>query len=122
MNVWLLTPRNGARSVKALEGQSIGVARGSYMHRYVLGLYDLGGLRLLWAAVRAVSPCSDRTQGLRAFLSAATPHPSALSPEGGGPSRNAMPRRGARHLGGLRSAAFLRRARSDARCALQLDF
>ena len=38
MNVWLLTPRNGARSVKELEGQTIGVARGSYMHRYVLGL------------------------------------------------------------------------------------
>ena len=38
MNVWLLTPRNGARSVKKLEGQTIGVARGSYMHRYVLGL------------------------------------------------------------------------------------
>ncbi len=45
MNVWLLTPRNGARSVKALEGQSIGVARGSYMHRYVLGLLKENGLQ-----------------------------------------------------------------------------
>lgn len=45
MNVWLLTPRNGARSVKALDGQTIGVARGSYMHRYVLGLLKEHGLQ-----------------------------------------------------------------------------
>jgi sulfonate transport system substrate-binding protein len=45
MNVWLLTPRNGVRGVKALEGQSIGVARGSYMHRYVLGLLKEHGLQ-----------------------------------------------------------------------------
>lgn len=45
MNVWLLTPRNGASSVKALEGQTIGVARGSYMHRYVLGLLKEHGLQ-----------------------------------------------------------------------------
>ncbi|MGJ7615384.1 MULTISPECIES: ABC transporter substrate-binding protein [unclassified Variovorax] len=45
MNVWLLTPRNGVRSVQALEGQSIGVARGSYMHRYVLGLLKEHGLQ-----------------------------------------------------------------------------
>jgi NitT/TauT family transport system substrate-binding protein/sulfonate transport system substrate-binding protein len=45
MNVWLLTPRNGVREVKALEGQAIGVARGSYMHRYVLGLLKAHGLQ-----------------------------------------------------------------------------
>ncbi|MDM0104627.1 ABC transporter substrate-binding protein [Variovorax sp. J22R24] len=45
MNVWLLTPRGGVRSVKELEGQSIGVARGSYMHRYVLGLLKEHGLQ-----------------------------------------------------------------------------
>ncbi|MDZ4357426.1 MAG: ABC transporter substrate-binding protein [Variovorax sp.] len=45
MNVWLLTPRNGVRSVKELEGQTIGVARGSYMHRYVLGLLKENGLQ-----------------------------------------------------------------------------
>lgn len=45
MNVWLLTPRGGARSVKELDGQSIGVARGSYMHRYVLGLLQQNGLQ-----------------------------------------------------------------------------
>ncbi len=45
MNVWLLTPRNGVRSVQALDGQSIGVARGSYMHRYVLGLLKEHGLQ-----------------------------------------------------------------------------
>ena len=45
MNVWLLTPRGGVRSVKELEGQTIGVARGSYMHRYVLGLLKEHGLQ-----------------------------------------------------------------------------
>jgi NitT/TauT family transport system substrate-binding protein/sulfonate transport system substrate-binding protein len=45
MNVWLLTPRNGVRSVKELDGKSIGVARGSYMHRYVLGLLKAHGLQ-----------------------------------------------------------------------------
>ena len=45
MNVWLLTPRGGVSSVKALEGQTIGVARGSYMHRYVLGLLKEHGLQ-----------------------------------------------------------------------------
>ncbi|MDP9898739.1 ABC transporter substrate-binding protein [Variovorax ginsengisoli] len=45
MNVWLLTPRGGVRRVKELEGQSIGVARGSYMHRYVLGLLKEQGLQ-----------------------------------------------------------------------------
>jgi sulfonate transport system substrate-binding protein len=45
MNVWLLTPRDGVRSVKELEGQTIGVARGSYMHRYVLGLLKENGLQ-----------------------------------------------------------------------------
>ncbi|SEB23473.1 ABC transporter substrate-binding protein [Variovorax sp. YR216] len=45
MNVWLLTPRGGVRSVKELEGQAIGVARGSYMHRYVLGLLKENGLQ-----------------------------------------------------------------------------
>jgi NitT/TauT family transport system substrate-binding protein/sulfonate transport system substrate-binding protein len=45
LNVWLLTPRGGVRSVKELEGQTIGVARGSYMHRYVLGLLKEHGLQ-----------------------------------------------------------------------------
>ena len=45
LNVWLLTPRDGVRSVKELDGQAIGVARGSYMHRYVLGLLKENGLQ-----------------------------------------------------------------------------
>ena len=45
MNVWLLTPRDGVHSVRELEGQAIGVARGSYMHRYVLGLLKEHGLQ-----------------------------------------------------------------------------
>jgi sulfonate transport system substrate-binding protein len=44
MNVWLLTPRGGVKTVKELEGKTIGVALGSYMHRYVLGLLKEAGL------------------------------------------------------------------------------
>lgn len=45
MNVWLLTPRGGVKSVKELEGKVVGVALGSYMHRYVLGLLKESGLQ-----------------------------------------------------------------------------
>lgn len=45
LNVWLLTPRDGVKSVKELEGKTIGVALGSYMHRYVLGLLKENGLQ-----------------------------------------------------------------------------
>jgi sulfonate transport system substrate-binding protein len=45
MNVWLLTPRGGVKTVKELEGKTVGVALGSYMHRYVLGLLKEAGLQ-----------------------------------------------------------------------------
>lgn len=45
LNAWLLTPRDGVKSVKDLEGKTIGVALGSYMHRYVLGLLKENGLQ-----------------------------------------------------------------------------
>lgn len=44
LNVWLLTPRGGVKTVKELEGKVVGVALGSYMHRYVLGLLKEAGL------------------------------------------------------------------------------
>lgn len=44
MNVWLLTPRGGVKTVRELEGKTVGVALGSYMHRYVLGLLKEAGL------------------------------------------------------------------------------
>ncbi|MES2398717.1 MAG: ABC transporter substrate-binding protein [Pseudomonadota bacterium] len=45
MNVWLLTPRDGVKSVRELEGKTVGVALGSYMHRYLLGLLKENGLQ-----------------------------------------------------------------------------
>ncbi|WP_293404867.1 ABC transporter substrate-binding protein [Polaromonas sp.] len=45
LNAWLLTPRDGVKSVRELEGKTIGVALGSYMHRYVLGLLKENGLQ-----------------------------------------------------------------------------
>ncbi|VVE62237.1 aliphatic sulfonate ABC transporter substrate-binding protein [Pandoraea captiosa] len=41
---WLLTPRGGVSSVKALEGKTVGVPLGSYIHRYLLGVLDGAGL------------------------------------------------------------------------------
>ncbi|MFJ2991177.1 ABC transporter substrate-binding protein [Pandoraea sp. NPDC087047] len=41
---WLLTPRGGVRSVKALDGKTVGVPLGSYIHRYLLGVLDGAGL------------------------------------------------------------------------------
>ncbi|WP_039853215.1 ABC transporter substrate-binding protein [Hylemonella gracilis] len=45
MNVWLLTPVDGVKSVKELEGQVVAVALGSYMHRYVIGLLKEAGIQ-----------------------------------------------------------------------------
>jgi sulfonate transport system substrate-binding protein len=45
MNTWLLTPRGGVKSVEDLRGKRVGVARGSYMHRYLLGLLKENGLQ-----------------------------------------------------------------------------
>ncbi|ALS64269.1 ABC transporter substrate-binding protein [Pandoraea apista] len=41
---WLLTPRGGVRSVKELDGKTVGVPLGSYIHRYLLGVLDGAGL------------------------------------------------------------------------------
>ncbi|HWK61369.1 MAG TPA: ABC transporter substrate-binding protein [Eoetvoesiella sp.] len=45
LDAWLLTPRGGGvTSVKDLEGKTVAVALGSYMHRYVLGLLKEAGI------------------------------------------------------------------------------
>lgn len=43
-NSWLLTRKEGIKSLNDLRGQKIGVAKGTYMHRYLLGLLDQKGL------------------------------------------------------------------------------
>lgn len=45
MNAWLLTPRDGVRSVRELDGKVVGVALGSYMHRYLLGVLKEAGIQ-----------------------------------------------------------------------------
>ncbi|MCC5637175.1 ABC transporter substrate-binding protein [Nostoc sp. CHAB 5844] len=37
---WLVTKKNGPRSLTQLKGEKIATQKGSYMHRYVLGLLD----------------------------------------------------------------------------------
>lgn len=39
-NSWLLTREDGPSSVAELKGQKVGVAKGTYPHRYLLGLLD----------------------------------------------------------------------------------
>lgn len=44
MNVWLVAKKNGPRSIAELKGQKVATSRGSYMHRYLLGLLQESGL------------------------------------------------------------------------------
>lgn len=44
MNAWLLTPREGVKTVAELRGKTVGVALGSYMHRYLLGTLQQAGV------------------------------------------------------------------------------
>lgn len=43
-NAWLITNKNGVRSVAQLKGTKIGVAKGTYPHRYLMGLLEKEGL------------------------------------------------------------------------------
>lgn len=43
-NAWLVTNKNGPRSVAQLKGTKIGVAKGTYPHRYLMGLLEKEGL------------------------------------------------------------------------------
>jgi sulfonate transport system substrate-binding protein len=44
LEAFLFTPKDGATSLDDLEGGTIGVPQGSYMHRFVLGLLEEEGL------------------------------------------------------------------------------
>ena len=44
MDVWLLTPQNGVTDIRQLEGKTVAVALGSYMHRYVIGRLKEAGI------------------------------------------------------------------------------
>ncbi|MBW4636227.1 MAG: ABC transporter substrate-binding protein [Iphinoe sp. HA4291-MV1] len=44
MNAWLLAKKNGPRSVAELKGQKVATSRGSYMHRYLIGLLQKSGI------------------------------------------------------------------------------
>lgn len=53
---WLLTPRGGVSSVKALDGKTVGVPLGSYIHRYLLGVLDANGLKGRTRVVHMLGP------------------------------------------------------------------
>jgi len=60
MNVWLLTPQGGVKSVRELEGQVVGVPLGSYMHRYLLGTLQeagvLGKVKVVYLLAKDAEP------------------------------------------------------------------
>ncbi|EIJ82249.1 family 3 extracellular solute-binding protein [Bacillus methanolicus PB1] len=43
-NVWLITPKNGVKSVEELKGKTVATQLGSYMYRYLIGLLKEKGL------------------------------------------------------------------------------
>jgi NitT/TauT family transport system substrate-binding protein/sulfonate transport system substrate-binding protein len=43
-NAWLVTRKNGPRSIAELKGQKVATSKGSYMHRYVIGLLQKSGI------------------------------------------------------------------------------
>lgn len=43
-NVWLITPKNGVKSVEELKGKTVATQLGSYMYRYLVGLLKEKGL------------------------------------------------------------------------------
>ncbi|MBD2534439.1 ABC transporter substrate-binding protein [Nostoc flagelliforme FACHB-838] len=43
-NAWLVTKKNGPRLVSQLKGTKVGVAKGTYPHRYLMGLLEKEGL------------------------------------------------------------------------------
>ncbi|MGM3307145.1 ABC transporter substrate-binding protein [Anabaena sp. WFMT] len=44
MNAWLLAKKNGTSSVTDLKGKKVATAKGSYMHRYLIGLLQKYGI------------------------------------------------------------------------------
>ncbi|SRR5579883_1172782 len=43
-NAWLLVGKNGPRSVVELKGKKVATSKGSYMHRYLIGLLQKSGI------------------------------------------------------------------------------
>ncbi len=43
-NAWLLAKKNGPRSIAELKGQRVATSKGSYMHRYLIGLLKKSGI------------------------------------------------------------------------------
>ncbi len=43
-NAWLLAKKNGPGSVEELQGQKVATSKGSYMHRYLIGLLQKAGI------------------------------------------------------------------------------
>lgn len=44
MNAWLIGKKNGPRSLTELKGQKVATSKGSYLHRYLIGLLQKSGL------------------------------------------------------------------------------
>lgn len=54
LNAWLLTPKDGAKSLEALKGKTVATALGSYMHRYLIGTLKEAGHTIGYGGTRVV--------------------------------------------------------------------
>lgn len=63
-NVWLVTPKNGVRSIADLKGKVVATALGSYMHRYLIGALQAAGIlndtRIVYMLGRDAEPALAR--------------------------------------------------------------
>lgn len=77
-DAWLLTTQEGPKSIDELKGRKIGVAKGTYMHRYLLGLLEQTGLSKQVTVVQI--PVADAKAALERGDIAAYPFSTGSGP------------------------------------------
>lgn len=55
-NAWLVAKKNGPRSLAELKGQKVATSKGSYMHRYLIGLLQKSGIAQQVTVVHLLPP------------------------------------------------------------------
>jgi NitT/TauT family transport system substrate-binding protein/sulfonate transport system substrate-binding protein len=77
-DAWLITRKEGVQTVEELRGQRVGVAKGTYLHRYLLGLLEQKGLVTAVKVVQIKS--SDARSALERGDIAAYPFATGIGP------------------------------------------
>ncbi|MFL9456844.1 MULTISPECIES: ABC transporter substrate-binding protein [Nostocales] len=73
-NAWLVAKKNGPRSLAELKGQKVATSKGSYMHRYLIGLLQKSGIAQQVTVVHLLPPEAQAAleRGNVAAIAAAT--------------------------------------------------